>query len=83
MCLVFGHPGYTVVNIWTGRWCHGMLSLQVVTIVVGAVCGKCCLYCACPVQSFCVTNMFVLCVRWGGRGMGSKEEEEKEAEQKV
>ena len=60
-----------------------MLSLQVVTIVVVAVCGKCCLYCACPVQCFCVTNMFVLCVRWGGRGMGSKEEEEKEAEQKV
>jgi len=60
-----------------------MLSLQVVTIVGGAVSGESCLYCACPVQCFCVTNMFVLCVRWGGRGMGSKEEEEKEAEQKV
>ena len=33
MCLAFGHPGHTVVNIWTGRWCHGMLSLQVLTIV--------------------------------------------------
>ena len=33
MCLAFGHPGHTVVNIWTGRCCHGMLSLQVVTIV--------------------------------------------------
>jgi hypothetical protein len=83
MCLICGHLGHTVANIWMGRCCHGMLSLQVVTIVVGAVCGKCCFYCACPVQSICVTNMFVLCVRWGGRGMGSKEEEEKEAEQKV
>ena len=66
-----------------GQVLSRMLSLQVVTIVVGAVCGKCCLYCACPVQSYCVTNMFVLCARWGGRGRRSKEEEEREAEQKV
>ena len=83
MCLAHVHLGHTVVNIWTGRCCHRILSLQVVTIVGGAVSGECCLYCACPVQCFCVTNMFVLCVRWGGRGTGSKEEEEKEAEQKV
>ena len=83
MCLAHVHLGHTVVNIWMGRCCHSMLSLQVVTIVVVAVCGKCCLYCACPVQSHCVTNMFVLCARWGGRGRRSKEEEEREAEQKV
>ena len=50
---------------------------------VGAVSGECCLYCACPVQCFCVTNMFVLCFRWGGRGRRSEEEEEKKASQKV
>ena len=50
---------------------------------VGTVSGECCLYCACPVQCFCVTNMFVLCFRWGGRGRRSEEEEEKKAEQKV
>ena len=40
----------------------------------GVLCGQGC---------FCVTNKFVLCARWGVRGRRSKEEEAREAEQKV